>query len=279
MSKVEFLQKIISWAENNESVRMVIQTGSHVREDNTADELSDFDIELFFNDLNKFSSSLDWIKEIEEIWMVLPLENTGVGNPTRLVIFNNGIKVDFTLNSMQDFDKLLEVQKDSELFNRGYKILVDKDNLGFRLAKTPFKNLPIKPPSQKEFTALVEEFFFEAYHVAKYLKREDLWAVKFRDWTTKELFLRMLEWYEKSIHGWDYDTWHLGIRMKKWVEKDIYEEIKTIFAHFDKEGSWKTLEASMGLFRKVSKETASNLSYLYPEEVDNNLSEYINSLK
>lgn len=274
----QLLEKIISWANSESSVRIIIQTGSHVRNDNTADDLSDLDLEVFVDNLKKYSEAEDWMKKIEEVWICLPLTNE-VGDPTRLVIFKDGIKVDFTLNATQDFDKLVQAHKDSDLFSRGYKVLLDKDSLSPGLSPSPYKNLPTKKPSQEEFTALVEEFFFEAYHVAKYIKRGSLWAVKFRDWTTKELLLKMIEWYEKSTHGWDYDTWYLGHKIEKWAEKDLYKELQHIFAHFDSEDSWNALDSTVVLFRRLAKETAMRLSYHYPEQVDKNLTGYIKSLK
>lgn len=273
----DFLDKLIEWANRNNSVRVAIQTGSHTRIDNTADDLSDFDIELFVDDLNKFSSSNDWIQSIEKVWTILPLENS-VGDPTRLVIFNDGIKVDFTLNKLEEIEKIKESEYD-DYFNKGFKVLVDKDQLAKELPPPSYKTLATKRPTQDEFTALVEEFFFEAYHVAKYLRRGSLWAVKFRDWTTKELLLRMIEWYEKSIHGWDYDTWYLGQKIEKWAEKDLYADLQHVFSHFDVEDSWKALEATVQLFRRIAKETSTKLNYSYPQEVDDNISNYIESLK
>ncbi len=277
MNGKDLLEKILTWAKVEDSVRVIIQTGSHTRQDNTADELSDLDIELFVDDLHKYTTSDKWMHGIEEVWMYLPLENS-VGDPTRLVIFKEGIKVDFTLNKAQDFVKLVDTQADSDLFSRGYQVLLDKDDITSKLQTPEYKNLPTKIPSQAEFSALVEEFFFESFHVAKYLKRNDLWSVKFRDWTTKELLLKMIEWYEKSIHVWDYDTWYLGQKIEKWIEKDLYKELQLIFAHFDQEDSVQAMDATINLFRKIAKQTALNCQYLYPEEIDKNITGYINKI-
>lgn len=271
------LERILDWAENNENVRMIIQTGSHIRNDHTSDELSDYDIELFVDNIDDFSKSDSWINEIKEAWIILPLVNN-VGDPTRLVIYEGGEKVDFTLNKIQDFDKLIVDQGNSDLFNRGYKVLLDKNNLSSKLKDAPFKNLASNKPTQIEFNALVEEFFFEIYHVAKYLKREDLWPVKFRDWTTKELMLRMIEWYEKSEKGWDFDTWYFGQKMKKWIDPDVYSQISGIFAHFDKQDGLEAMNNTINLFREVAKKTAKNLNYTYPQVVDDNILSYVNSI-
>ncbi len=186
--------------------------------------------------------------------------------------------MDFTLLPAAMLENDVQKQKLPGVFTRGYKVLLDKDGLASRLPPPTYRALSHAKPSQEEFTALVEEFWFEAYHVAKYIKRDDLWAVKFRDWTTKEPLLKMIEWYEKSLHDWERDTWHLGVRMRDWVEPEIWQRLHDTFAHFDSEDSKHALAATMSLFRDLAEKTAANLSYSYPSEVDKRLSEYVTSL-
>ena len=66
----------------------------------------------------------------------------------------------------------------------------------------------------------MEEFWFEAWHIPKYLKRNDLWVVKFRDWTMKQLLLRMLEWHAIATNGPALDISHIGVHMKDWTRSD-----------------------------------------------------------
>ncbi|MBI2443598.1 MAG: aminoglycoside 6-adenylyltransferase [Candidatus Levybacteria bacterium] len=271
----ELLQKILAWSERQDTIRVMILAGSLTREDNTADDLSDLDIGVYATDHEYYGDTDQWMQEIAPVWMYLPLKSDK-DTPSRLVIFEGGVKVDFLFYPLEVLDE--RVKDLPDIFHLGYKVLIDKDNLTEKLQPPAFKPLPAKKPTEKEFIALVEEFWFEAYHIAKYIKRGDLWSVKSRDWGVKELLRRMIEWYEKSIHGWDYDTRHLGVGMKKWVEPEIWEELYTIFAHFDVVDSSKTLQATIVLFRKVAKQTAQKLNYAYPEEVDEQISTYINSL-
>lgn len=46
-----------------------------------------------------------------------------------------------------------------------------------------------------------------------------------------------------------------GKNIKKWLDPEIYERLNEIFSHFDKEDSWKALEARLNLFRDLSKAT------------------------
>ena len=239
---------------------------------------SDLDIEIFAQTPNTYADSDSWMSEVGDVWLYLPLE-TDDGYPTRLVIFAGGAKVDFTLYPMEVLNERTRTRILPELYERGYQVLLDKDGLASQLPRPSSTPPSMKPPSEHEFTALVEEFWFEAYHVAKYLRRQDLWAAKFRDWGVKELLLKMIEWYEKALHGWDYDTWHLGVRMQEWVAPQVWQDLTEAFAHFDAPDSWRALEATMNLFRRLAKEASGRLGYRYPQEVDDHLSGYIATLR
>jgi aminoglycoside 6-adenylyltransferase len=252
-------------------------SGSYAQARPTADELSDLDIALYVTDIKPLAESDGWMNEIAGVWMYLPLFDDD-GHHTRLVIFEGGRKVDFMLLPASTLEAAVQEQPLSDVFARGYKVLVDKDGLAAKLPSPTYRAPSEAKPSQEEFTALVEEFWFEAYHVAKYIARDDLWAVKFRDWTTKELLLKMIEWYEKSTHGWNYDTWHIGVRMKRWAEPEIWERLHETFAHFEGEDSSHALRATMALFRELAEKTATRLGYRYPAGVDKNLSGYVTSM-
>ena len=126
---------------------------------------------------------------------------------------------------------------------------------------------------------VVNEFFFEVYHVAKYLYRKDLWFVKYRDWASKDFLLRMIEWNERTYHGWDYNTYYLGVYMSKWTNKRTWAALDKCFAHFDAHDSWQALFATIELFRTLAQETAEKLGYQYPHDVDTNIIQFVQNLR
>jgi aminoglycoside 6-adenylyltransferase len=129
-------------------------------------------------------------------------------------------------------------------------------------------------PSAREFTALVEEFWFEAYHVAKYLARDELWLAKARDWTTKELLLRLVEWHAGARRGPMCETYS-GKQLQKWVAPDVWPELHTVFAPFARRDSWAALLATMSLFRRLAQETAARAGFTYPADVDRHITGFI----
>ncbi len=271
----QLVERISAWAERRPDIRALLLTGSYAR--NQADELSDLDIEMFVTDPLIYAEDDRWMSEIGKVWVYIP-ERTDDDHPTRLIIFEGGPKVDFTLYPLKVLADQVERQKLSADYELGYRVLLDRDHLAGRLPAPTGRRPTTTPPTEAEFIALVNEFWFEVYHVAKYLRREDLWAAKFRDWTLKKLLLKMVEWHEKSLHGWDYDTKRRGIRMQEWIEPQIWRKLQGVFAHFDAEDSWKSLAALMDMFGEIAAKTAVSLHYPYPTGVDESIRSYVRSL-
>ena len=136
-----------------------------------------------------------------------------------------------------------------------------------------------KPPTEQQFNLLVNEFWFEATQVAKYLKRDERWQVKFSDWTTKKLLLKMLEWNRQVSPDWNAETYYNGKHMQQWVEPVVWQDLQLVFAHFDSGDSWNSLLNSTALFRLITLETAADLGVPYLEQVDKNITAYILGLK
>lgn len=275
-SASELLPTICAWAQAQSDIRALIVTGSHAR--GQADDLSDLDLEIFTRTPEQYVQSDRWMTEIDAVWTYLPLHNDR-GLPTRLIVFTDGLKVDFTICPVTALAEMVATRRVPPLYDRGYRVLVDKDQVAEKLPPASRRPPMTSPPTEAEFISVMREFWFEVCQVAKYLKRNDLWAAKYRDRKVKELLLTVIEWYEKSLHGWDHPTERLGTRMKEWVEPEVWAGLMGAFAHFDAEDSWKALDATMSIFRSLTQETAGRLGHRYPREVDEQLSQYVRSLQ
>lgn len=285
------LDNIIRWADEEDAIRAIVMTGSRAGK-GSVDELSDYDLALFTFDNEKYTSNDVWLQDIAEVlvcvedqmyddlgpaqespWSIIPEQRYLTVNeiPTRLVIFKGGFKVDFAFYPLITLDRLATMAVLPFAYDMGYKVLLDKDELAKSLPKPTFVVPVSEKPSQEEFNRVVHEFFFEVYHVAKYLKRDDLWHAKFRDWTTKEFLLKMIEWYELAQHNWQYDVSYLGKKMKAWVDASTWTVLGGVFGHFDVTDHWKALEATIELFRKLALKLAATLNYAYPHDVDRSL--------
>src|SRR5262249_21743270 len=117
------------------------------------------------------------------------------------------------------------------------------------------------------------------YHVGIYLKRGDLWSVKFRSWASHNFLLKMIEWHAEAENDWRCSIPPIGKRMRSWVSEDLWKDLQGIFAHFDAEDSWKALFNTIELFRRITAETARLLQFSSMEELGENMMAFLTDLK
>jgi len=76
------------------------------------------------------------------------------------------------------------------------------------------------PPTVAALLETINEFWFEAIHVAQFIRRREFWVVKHRDWTVKGNLLRILEWHAHCTRKEPANTWRLGRRISSWADNE-----------------------------------------------------------
>lgn len=259
----DLLDRIVRWGTADGRVRALVLTGSRARAD--ADALSDYDVAVFATDPTALASADRWYADLGPMLVCLPLSDD-TGNPTRLVIYDGGQKVDFSLLPVAELAALAAADPLPDPYDRGYRVLLDKDGLAGNLPPAPGP-APAMPPTPAAFIATVEEFWFEVWHVAKYLARGDLWHAKFRDWTTKEMLLRMVEWHAVACLG-ATDVHYLGLGMAGWADPDAWRRLHHTFGHFDAADARAALLATAALFGDLARAVAPTIGASYPQPLE-----------
>lgn len=274
------MEKLIAWGKRNTEIRSLVLTGSRAIE-GKSDDLSDYDVAVFLNDNTPFTSNDAWLLEIGQPWVCVHERiSWKEGNiPTRLVIFEPGVKIDFAFYPIKVLN-ILACNPLPDEFAAGYQVLVDKDAMASTMDPPSDNCYQQDPPSEKEFRRVIEEFWFEVYHVAKYLARGDLWSVKFRDHGIKQEFLlQMIRWHEQAKHQWNFSTHSQGKRMQDWVTEETWGQLHECFAHFEPADCWYALNQTIKLFRNLSMQTAALLKFSYPQDLDDSISSFARSIR
>jgi aminoglycoside 6-adenylyltransferase len=273
------LEKIINWANSISNIRAMILSGS-LTSKGKQDILSDYDIAIYGNEFD-FIENDDWLNNIQEFWVCIhdQFEFLGYEIPTRLTIFDRYFKVDFSFHPMEELQRMIDDKKIPDDYNIGYEVLLDKDKLLKDLPQPTYRGFVLPKPDEKKFAENIKEFWFECYHVAKHLYRNDLWVAKTRDHATKKFLLQMLEWNEACKRNWNFSLKDHGKQMSDWLDKNYWNELHNCFGRFDKEESWNALLNTIQFYQAVAKETAKFLKYEYDEKLDGRMSQFIKDLK
>jgi len=279
LSHEMILQRFVLWAQQQEDIRVAFVIGSRARNNHPADKWADLDLIFVTTNPYHYILKADWLETFGALWLTYVEKNNVEGIMERRALFAGGVDVDFVPIALKDMQKFaaIDMLPLEDVLLPGVKIVLDKDNFAEIisdarevLAQHPTLSIP---PGNNEFIESIHNFWYHFYWTAKKLCRGELWSAKWcLDVHMKLLLLRMLEWYKRAMHGWDYNTWHNGRYLEEWAGSRVIEELQDAFAHYSTEDMWQALKTTQKLYRWVAKETAQLLSYTYPTRIDEQVS-------
>lgn len=267
----EVLSQFKEWAKKNDLIRAAVLTSSRALPDANIDFLSDYDIELYVSDLSKFEKNDDWLKAFGTVmvrWPFKPRSTGKMGWITRLVLFKDGVRIDFQITD--------QLKIESDAYDNGYEILIDKDEITRGLLKPTYSEYIIKKPSKEEYEALVNEFWWDAYYIPKYLWRDELPFAKYMlDYTLRYCFLhKIIDWYIGMQNDWSVETGALGKKFKKYLDLETWSEFEETYVGAGIEENWIAFFKTTAFFRKIAKQVEENLGYEYPNELDEEVMQF-----
>ena len=93
----------------------------------------------------------------------------------------------------------------------------------------------------------------------------------------KDKYLRqMLEWRIEIDHNWSVPT---GKGLKKQLSPTIWSQLESTYVGAGIEENWDALFKTINLFRHVAIEVAEFLGYVYPYDLDQQVTAYVQKMK
>ena len=277
------IDKITTFAHADPDIRAVILEGS-LAVNSHVDALSDYDVNIFAVNYDKYLADDAWLGQFGPVLVYqkeqFPFYDAII--PTRLVVFQDRPRIDFSFWHPRLLAEIVQGDKEYESYKNGYRILVDKDRVAERLKPPTGDGFPILKPGRDEFLQTIYDFWFEAYCVAKYLYRQNLWYAKLiENRYIKDHLFKMILWHHQAENGWAPNLLihREGKRFEKWASPEIVEAVSTCFSAYHIEDTWNSLFAMMELFTRLARTTSSYLCIAYPLEREQDVVRYMQYLK
>ena len=280
--EADVLERLVAWAETQPSVRATILTSSRARADETVDQLSDYDVIIAVTDPDTFLRNDAWLSAYRP-----PLarwgdedELFGLGTTFRGVVYDDGVKIDFTIWPEELLGRVAERDALPEGLDVGYRVLLDKDG---RTAawKSPTYRAHIPRRPTEEYRALVEEFWWSSTYVAKSLWRDELLPAKFALDLDMKLgpLRRFLEWRIELDHDWSLPPAKFGRDFARTLRPDLWSELRRTYVGPELDENWDALFRTTALFRRVATEVGDDLGFAYPQDVDDGITAQLKAVQ
>ena len=280
---MSLIDKIVAFAQADENIRAVILEGS-LASNFQVDELSDYDINIFAINYEHYLSGDRWMNQIGNVLIYQKghFQFYDATIPTRLVLFRDQKRVDFSFWHLNLLSEIIEGEKQYESYKNGYQVLVDKDRLAEKLKPSPVAGFFISPPNHDDFRQTLYDFWFEAYCMAKYLSRKDLFYAKLiENRYIKDRLFQMILWNHQVANKWQPDPiLHTeGKRFEKWALSELIDAISQCFSQYDFDGTWNSLIAMVELFNRLARQTSIQLQIEYPYQIEEEMTDYLQYLR
>ncbi|MBC1937362.1 aminoglycoside 6-adenylyltransferase [Listeria grandensis] len=253
MMRYNILERIVAWGKEQAQVRALVLEGSLAKQQ-SIDELSDLDINVWYEGEIPFGQTISWLADIGEVLIEnrLQMETPAGMINTQLVIFGNGVKVDFSFWPVSLLEKAFPYYEKLE-------ILLDKDSQAGQIKQCISEKKGARM-EKAEFDRIVNEFWFELHYVAKFLKRGEIWFVQGIQAGIRENYLLPL--LEESARLKGLKPSFSGRKIENWTDTT---RLAAIFADYSLASNWQAMWEEIALFEEISNFIALQYHFALPQ--------------
>jgi aminoglycoside 6-adenylyltransferase len=281
------IARIVAWGESRPEVRALVLSSSRTNPTvpELVDALSDYDLDVIIaGDARCWYEDRSWLEDFGPIltgFVEPPGLEYGIENFGCVILFQDGIKIDFTVMPVSIFRQVVAEPRLRGGWDDGHQILLDKDQLAEHYPAPTHREYIPSPPGEQEYRQVIDYFFTETTYVAKYLWRDELlFAKNCLDAEMKgEQLRRMLEWRMEIDYGWSVRLGLHGRGLKKRLPAEIWSELESTYVGASPEENWDALWKTIALFRKTAVVVGDRLGYPYPDDLDRRVYEYARKVK
>lgn len=259
----EMLNLILQIADTLE-VEAIALSGSRTNPQAPKDEFQDYDVVYIVENLNDLLSDLSWL---DQFGMRLIEQHNVLGHRRLyLMLFEDGNRIDLTLCPKEYIQEWV----DSEA---GFRVLKDENGL-FEAYQPNVKRYWTAPPSEEEFAASCNVFWWVSAYVVKAIRRNQLiYATDHLYGICQQELLKVLAWQVTSDRG----AIDIGKNYKylfQYLQAEQEKEFSALLDLSSLEKVSQSLFATMKLFDYEAQNLAKKMGFAYDQEVAEKMMTY-----
>jgi len=255
---------LILQTANVQQVEVVAMSGSRTNAKAPKDEFQDYDVVYIVDNLDYLLSDLSWLDQFGK--RIIEQEVTLGHRRLYLMLFEDGNRIDLTLCPKEYIQEWV----DSEA---GFKVLKDDKGLFDSYIPRP-KRYWTCPPTEEEFVASCNEFWWVSAYVVKAIRRNQLiYATDHLYGICQQELLKVLAWQVTSDRGavdigrsYKYLFHYLPIEKEK--------EFSALLNLSSIEKVSQSLFATMNVFDREAQSLAQKMGFAYDLKVAEKMMAY-----
>ena len=259
----ELMNLILQIADSIE-VEAIALSGSRTNPQAPKDEFQDYDVVYIVDDLEDLISDLSWLDQYGNRFIE---QHNRLGHRRLyLMLFEDGNRIDLTLCPKEYIQEWVDSEANFEVI---------KDDKGLFEAYQPnSKRYWTCPPTEEEFAATCNEFWWVSAYIVKAIRRNQLiYATDHLYGICQQELLKVLAWQVTSDRG----VVDIGKNYKylfQYLPAEQEKEFSALLALSSFEKITQSLFATMGLFNREAQILAQKMGFTYDKEVAEKMISY-----
>lgn len=271
----EMFELILDVARCDARVRAAYLNGSRANPNAKKDIFQDYDVVYVVKEMASFLRDGDWIRVFGDILIMQEPDKLDASlgadmdfseHYTYLMQFTDGNRIDLTIQSIEHMKK--EYGTDRLTIP-----LLDKDGILKPIASPTDSEFWVKKPSEAEYRACCNEFFWVTPYCAKGLWRNELLYANemLFHYALKEL-KKMFAWYAGIQTGFCVSMGKADKLLSEYLPEKAWNGLTRVFCADSIDNAWDALLTAYALFAEYAKKVGEALSYSYDAiEAENSL--------
>lgn len=259
-------QLFIDIANADDRILAVYMNGSRTNVNVPKDIFQDYDIVYVVKETKPFIEDKDWIHRFGNVlYMQYPDESPNDPSDKEnhygwLMQFDDGIRIDLTAQTV-------EFAKEHIHDDKLCRILMDKENILPDIPESTDSDYHVQKPSEAQFQACTNEFWWCSNNIAKGLWRGEMPYVQdMTNFVVRKQLEKMLSWKVGIITDFSVSVGKSAKNMYRWIGEEEYQRYLDTYFGGNTEEAWKAVFAMCELFDSVTAYVAKGLGYIYDAE-------------
>lgn len=262
-SEAEMYQLFQDIAEADSRILAVYMNGSRANANVPKDIFQDYDIVFVVTETGSFIRDRDWIHQFGKIlYMQYPDEHPDYPADKEhfygwLMQFADGVRIDLHVESVSH-------AREHTGDDRLCRILLDKENILPEIPAATDEDYYVKKPSEAQFHACTNEFWWCSNNLAKGLWRKEIPYVQdMANFVVRKQLEKMLSWKVGIKTDFSVSVGKSAKYLYRWLDADEYQNYVSTYFGGGINEAWDAVFLMCDLFDNISEYVAEKLGYTY----------------
>lgn len=250
-------------ANADERILAVYMNGSRTNRNVPKDIFQDYDMVFVVTQLRPFIEDRDWIRKFGTVlYMQYPDEHPQSSSDREnfygwLMQFDDGNRIDLHVESVSH-------AREHICDDKLCRILLDKQNILPEIPEASDEDYHVKKPSEAQFQACTNEFWWCSNNLAKGLWRGEMPYVQdMANFVVRKQLEKMLSWKAGIRTDFQVSVGKSAKYLYRWLEEGEYQRYLDTYFGGTADEAWKAVFVMCDLFEAVSGYVAEELGYTY----------------